>query len=417
MAKDIISPEPSNETKLDNLLENLDQPTGQTSEPPATPPGSATPVPGTDGTTPKPAVTPTEKEKEVTPPAAPVPVTPAGETPKEPETPTSTATPASTPKETLTPTPTEKLYAGRYADKYNLMIGTMEINKAVGGDNKTLVELFKAAEESGDWSPVEAKYKELQAEHTKKSQEAKVADTPADTSEESVSTEVIPPQWKDQIDNEALQRFNQTEVGKTMAALGYAIPTSDPEVNALFATNYSLAKDFVKTFQQIYDNVKKDARVIIKAQKEAPVHNNQQVELAKQQINELIKKWNAEFPQEDIDKAIAQYVKDPSIYESRNSQQYIRTGEILRRFVGDNGDKLHEIAIAKAKAEASNKASVDTAETLANLKEKTVKSIGSTVVPAQGTRPVKIDLTDEKQVRSLSSEDAERAFQEELEKL
>jgi hypothetical protein len=403
------------EQELEDVLNKIDSPDAT--------PTPATPPVQTATETAQPENVSTSTEKTVQTPETPAsPATPSPEKPSE-------ESPSVTPE---TVKPDQPLYAGKYFDKYNLMNGVMESNKAAGHDNKELVALFKKAEETGDYKPVEAKYKELDAEVTKKIQnEKKTQEAVVTPSPDTTGTGMSDQEFKDLLLEQAQKLILNTPIVGTMARLAVStnkrikdllaeapelkqillrLPQTQEELDLLTFLMPQIADDYKKSFGQVYRDAREQAEQYLKIEKEAPVHNKSQQETETKQINELMTKWNATLPKEDVDKWLEEKLKDPSIYEDRSGVKYIRPNAIINSFVVDNADKLHDLALQKATAQASNTASLKTVNTLQNLEKNAIKSIGTSDLTPQKTQPVRVDLTDPQQVRTLSTEDREKAL-------
>ena len=408
------------EQDLENALNDIQEPKIVT-------PAVETPTP----------VTPPDKGTEVaTPPA----VVPPAETPAQtPETPTPPATSSPEKPSGETPATEPKLYAGKYTNVFDLTHSIQEAGKKLGKENKEFISLFEEAQKSGDWTKAEAKYKELNAEITKKDQEQKKAQE-AQVTPEKVTTDtgMSDLEFHNLLLEQSQKRITNTAVVAKMARLAHStdkrmmdmlednptlkeillrLPQTQDELDVLDVYLPTVSSEYKQTFASLYSDARKQAEDYIKIERESPVHNKSQQEVETKQINELMTKWNAVLPKEDVDSWFEGILKDQSVYELRSGIPYLRPNEILRRFVSDNADKLHTLALEKVKAEALNKGSMQTAETLKNLKEKSIQSIGSTTVAPQKKLPVKTDLTDVNQVRSLSSEEKQRAFDDAVKNL
>ena len=364
------------------------------------------------------------KDESQTPPATP-PDEGTGKTQPEPLKPPEPAPenkPATEPvktsaevKDAPSDKPEKPIYAGKYFDKYNLMNGTMEANKAAGHDNKELVELFKKAEESNDWSPVESKYKELSSAVTKKIEEDKKAEeekkkvTPSEPPVKEPEATVKPDspefdtyvnqvfeQQKDLLAQETRRRFDQTDVAAAMSQAKIDVPQTDEELTVLMRDNYGLWKDFTSTVKNIAKAVREDAKTTLRLRQEAPIHNKTQVEKTKKQIEDFGKEWNKTFTPEEIDAILKEAEKDGNIYENKSGVQMIRDGAYSDYFHARKAMGIIRAAVEEQKkaiaAENRNQGAVAAQEAFDKNKTEQIPSASALHSPAASDKVKKFDV-------------------------
>ena len=323
-------------------------------------------------------------------------------------------------------TPGKPIYAGKYFDKYNLMNGTMEANKAAGHENKELVELFKKAEESNDWTPVEAKYKELSSAVTKKIEEDKKAEeekkkaAPAeppvkepegtvkpDSPEFDAYVNQVFEQQKEVLAKETRRRFDQTEVAVAMAQAGIEVPQTDEELTVLMKDNYGLWKDFTTTVKGLARTVREDAKNTLRLRQEAPIHNKSQVEKTKKEIEDFGKEWKKTFTPEEIDAILKEAEKTGNIYEDKSGVQMIRDGAFTDYFYARKAMAIIRAAVEEQKkaieAENRNKGAVAAQEAFDKNNGKQIPQ-ASSIPSASKEKSQKFDVGAAK----LTAEDFDR---------
>ena len=373
---------------------------------------------------------PVKETAEPTPPA----VASTAEKKEDVTPPEPTPTP-----EKETPSTEPKLYAGKYTNVFDLTHSIQEAGKALGKENKEFISLFEEAQKSGDWTKAEAKYKELQGELTKKQQEEKKTQAAPETPvKEPAEPEVSKAELHNLYLEQANKRIANSPIVLKMARLAHStdkfmidkiednpnlknillrLPQTEEELDILDVYLPSVASEYRQTFGSLYNTIRKESDDYLKIEREAPTYNETTKQSETKQINDLMTKLDAILPKEEVDKWLDTVLQDPTIYELKSGIPYLRAGQLQKRFISDNYERLHTLSLEKVRAEVANKSSVNTAETLANLKEKSIQSIGTSNITPQKKLPVKVDLNDDKTVRGLSTEAKEKAFKDAIDKL
>jgi hypothetical protein len=345
---------------------------------------------------------------------------------KEPETPIDTAkvvekkdAPAVEPAKA---DKAEKTYAGKnYADEFEFVHSVYEVAKALDKDKKEFRPLIDEAKKTGDYSKLEAKYKEYQAEFTRKSQEQKekektLVDTPAKA--EPNNTEIpITPEVAEQINAEAMRRFGETDVAQELKERGIEFPKTPEEFTELRLLERGLAKDLRETIERIGKEVQEDAKNILRSRQEAPVHNKSQIEKSKSQIEEFGKKWNITFTPEELQSILEEAQKVDSVYEDKNGAKFLRDKAIFKYFMAEKASEYLEKAIDSQKkaieVDAKAKGAIEADQKLKENKDRSLSTISTTNIPSGKPAEKKaIDWKNPADVAHATEMDAQKFIEE-----
>ena len=330
-----------------------------------------------------------------------------------------------------------KKYAGKYEDEFELAHGVYEIAKATGHDKKEFKSLIDEAKTSGDYSKLESKYKEYQAELTKKNQESKKTETTTDKTSKETANTVKPdsPEFEAQLQQfldanqdkvavRATELFYQTEVAQRMADMGIELPKADAteqEVKEfwanLYATNGWLADKLTQTRDQILNSVKESIRNTGRARLEAPERNKSQIEKSKTKIEEFGKKWKIDFTPEEVQSIVDEAQKDRSIYEDKYTVKFIKDNAIFKSFMAEKASEYLEKSIEKQKAqlEADSKAkgAIEADQKIQDNKKKSLSTISTTSLNSGKPADKKtVDWSNPDEAKSASEADALKFLQE-----
>ena len=354
-----------------------------------------------------PKVTP--KVEPPTPPAAPKPPEDVAKEQQASEPPADAA--VAKPEADATPkeTPDKPLLAGKYTNKYDLQAGVLEEAIVLKSDKKELVKLFTEADSTGDWSKVEAKYKELQTQVVKKIQDEK---KPAETAQEVTPPKVETPETALSQDELKQVLFEQTteqvansRIASRMKELGIAIPKTDEELNALQLDYPAIYIEFTQTFQGTYRNLQTLAQKHMESTKQAPAFNNSQEEKSRQQIGDFAKQWDV--PIGDVDKIIAEAKASKSVFDNKDGVDFIREDALFEWFMAKKAPEM--LRAVKAKADAEKAAATQTATVEGRMqgaqdveknKAKAIQSISTSSTPASATTAKPVDFSDPKQAKA-----------------
>lgn len=303
-----------------------------------------------------------------------------------------------------TETPENKLYAGKYTTSFDLIEGVLEEVKALGADKKSVAALVTEAQTSGDWSKVEAKYKELQAEISKKQPVAQKKDeaSPTETPKKDPDeTDLTPEEFDKLIVDNTMKQLSESPLSKKFEKYAVKMPTTQEGLDDLEIAYPALHMQFTEAFRQVYANTEKQAKQFIQYQKEAPGHNELQVANAKKQIADFAQKWNVGVTPEDIDSAVKEAIKSGAalVTEQKSGIDFIREGGIFKWFLAERAEQLLETVRNKAAVEADNKARIEALNDLEQKKAATPSTISTASTPSAQAKPKEVNWNNPEEAK------------------
>lgn len=336
------------------------------------------------------------------------PATPAPEPQKEVDATEKSAPaaekPASEPAKPASEQSPDKKYAGKYTNTFDLIEGTLEEVKALGADKKEVSSLVIEAQASGDWSKVEAKYKELQAQVVKKIQDSKKPEAvkppekPAE--EQTTETDLKPEEFQKLLVEKTMEQISDSDLSRKFAKFKVEIPTTQEALDELEIAYPTLFMQFEQTFRNLFAANKQQAELFLKAEKEAPGYNDTQKQTTKQKIEEFAKEWEVTLSSDEIDSMIAEATADKSIYEERNGVQFIRENALFDRFMVKNARTVLAQVKAKTKVDALNEGAQNALKDLDEARKKTPDTLSNTSTPSSAAvKPKEIDWSDPDQAK------------------
>jgi hypothetical protein len=361
---------------------------------------------------PTPVETPATPPKETTPAVEPLKPETSTETPVQTtETPKQTTETAST---ETTPPETPKTYVGdKYTNEFDLMDGVLEEVKALKLDKKEVIDLFREAQKSGDYSKVESKYKELQTQVQAKVKEEKTTKTetpPEETlsDEDSTGTGLSDKEFNDILLKTTHERLQGSNLAEKFKRWQVEFPKTDQELDELEIKYPTLYTQYVDTFQHLYDQAKSQAEAFRKADKEAPAHNEKLKNEAKQQIGEFISEWKVDLKPEEVDKIVTDALKSKQNYEKKEGVDFLRDGAIYEWFMAKKAPTI----LKEIRVKTLNEGRMQGAQDVAKAKTQTPKTISTTATPASATKTKEVDLTDHRQVKAAGEDFVHKKLKE-----
>jgi hypothetical protein len=343
-----------------------------------------------------------------TPATPPQETTPAAEPPKTETSTEKTEQTTETPKQTTetvstetTPAETPKTYVGdKYTNEFDLMDGVLEEVKALKLDKKEVIDLFREAQKSGDYSKVELKYKELQTQVQAKVKEEKTTKEekpPKETlsNEDSTGTGLSDKEFDDILLKTTHEKLQGSNLAEKFKRWQVEFPKTYQELDDLEIKYPTLYMQYVDTFTNLYNQTKSQAEAFRKADKEAPIHNEKLKNEAKQQIGEFISEWKVDLKPEEIDKIVTDAVKSKQNYDKKEGVDFLRDGAIYEWFMAKKAPAI----LKEVRVKTLNEGRMQGAQDVASPKTQTPKTISTSSTPTSATTQKKIDLTDHRQVK------------------
>ena len=346
-------------------------------------------------------------------------VTPTAEPAKTPETPAPTEktgtekeTPAPQTETSAEPSTDKNLFAGKYNSTLDLTEAVLEEVKALKADKKDVADLITEAHKTGDWSKVEAKYKEFQAQVEKQIADQKKTEPtqPAQPTTEpaqqpTAEPEVSPQEYQAAILDQSFNDFEQTELAKDFKEAGIEIPRTDEQLAELKKNDRGMYREFMQEFGRIATRNKAAADEFLQADKDAPVQNTSEEKKATQQITDFGKKYKVEIKPEEIQAILKDAKAKGDIFTTKNGVLFIKEGAIFRYFKAEKAEDILDRVQKQTEAEALTRGRTEGHTDATTKNDKGIRSASTVAVPgAKAKAPATIDWKNEESIRAMASE-------------
>jgi len=313
-----------------------------------------------------------------------------------------------------------KLYAGKYTNTFDLIDGILEEVKYLKGDKKEIASLVEEAQKTGDWSKVENKYKELQAEVTRRIQEQKRQGDKQPSS--SADSSVSQPQQKQEnagqdnymptqeeynkvILDVTLRQLKESNLATKFKASGVEIPTTQEELDALELSHPTLWVQFNEAFRQLWNANDMRAKAYLKAVQEAPKHNESELAKTKQRIVDFAKEFDVAIPENEIENFLNEARNNEFLYEMRDGVKFLRDNAVFDWFMAKKALDVLRTIRDKSRVNGINEGAKQVLQNIEKAKKEMPKTISTAKNPPSSVKPQqnKIDLSDYDQARTLGS--------------
>lgn len=319
------------------------------------------------------------------------------------------------------PAAQEKTYAGTFKTTDELEKSLIELHKSLNIPQTSLEKrLIEAAKKDGKWDDVESYYKELQAEHTKRKQEA-AANPPASTQSPENSDkdlnkltdkdkEVVKSyfeEWKPKL-------FKEHPVTERFAKRGIAMPTNQAELDELERVDPFLWKMFVDANDEINEVLSVDIKEVFDSIQGAPGA----WEKARSDGKTSIEKINSDFKLGLTEDQIKKYMEDAEKWQEgftdKNGVKHPTEKAFEKYF------KLNVLIdlLPQAIQNAENAGKTKHAEDLKNMKAKVVETastVNQSKTAGRTGEPVK-NLADREFVSKLNLDQVNKELAAELDR-
>ncbi len=322
----------------------------------------------------------------------------------------------------------EKLFAGTFKTKEDLIKGFVSTAKALNYNEKLLQKMADLALKTGDVDAIEEVYKDLVLAISR-NEKAKVpgeqqpsAERKPDNSDKTERDKSLLPNTVDDAVRQeatrltlhgALSELRGSRLIGRMERQGIQLPES-------FMVDQTATKEFLAKLENeipwMYDQLEneltslvnkhaKEVNEVVQAMGEAEVENPKRRESEIAKIKAEAKEVNLPVKDEEVTAFVTEALKQRWAYDVRNGIQFVREGAIADAWYLANKAKIREQVRINAEIAGRTQALTD----LNGNKKKNGSSISSANIPAdQAARREKtgtLDLSDQSVLASLSDEE------------
>lgn len=337
-----------------------------------------------------------------------------------------------TPDESAKGEEAEPLYAGKYKSTDELEKGLGEALKRLNLPSSLYRRDLKEAKNSGDWSAIEEIYKDLESNATERDQarskqekdeQARIETERKAREEEATEQErtEIETKWnKFVIDEVNRQVAANSDLKEIFDAAGLAFPPTRSQLDELrkdLSTRYLYDK-VIQAASDVIDECRDHLNEYLETVEDAKERQTSVRDEAQKLIKAKADRFKFGLTDEQIKsdiETILKDVKNPFIYDTQNGVQVLRDAKsVLYAWSHEMQDAYIDAAIIKNKTDGA----IEHAEALRNNKGKESLAPSATKIAgaAARSRPAKVDLKDEQQVRALSGADVENMIAESFER-
>ena len=333
------------------------------------------------------------------------------EPPKPPEEDTANATPPVEDQTGNQPPaePTPELLAGKYKTFDDLKHAALELNTKLYGETTAARLAAKELTAVTDTTELTDLYKSLESELGKQSQPEPPELEPDSQIPPEETGDIDQATYNQAVAQETVRQFSQTPLWQEMRQQGIEFPSTAEQWQVLKDAYPYYASRLESTMENLHNTVEAEAKAYRDATLKEDSYNSGIVESNRQKIIDFAKDLEINLKPEEIQQFIDANIGNQELYKDFHGASYLKEDALLKHWLASEFPKytkaIKDIYQAKGRMQG-----VDDVEAARN---KAVRSIGTSHVPAQSTRtktPIKVTDIDEEMAGGLSEEEINKAL-------